>query len=303
VHRDDYEATYMVGACTDVTEVRQAERLMGQLNGELEARVRERTAELEQRTSELERRTRELEHANARLESFSYSVSHDLRAPLRAVSGFAEILSRRHREELGAKAAHFLDNIVQAAAQMGRLIDDLLAYSSLGRGALSLKPLALAEVMSRCAANVDARVKESGGVLTIAPDLPVVRGDYTLLVQTFTNLLENALTYVRPGEAPVVAVTWKDDAGFVVVRVSDNGIGISAEYFEKIFNVFQRLHTADTYPGTGVGLAVVKRALELQEGAVWVESVPGGGSTFHVRIPKASTPACKTTDHRAAPRT
>jgi PAS domain S-box-containing protein len=302
VHRDDWKASYMVGACTDMTQVRHAERIMAQLNGELETRVRERTAELEQRKSELESRTRELENANARLESFSYSVSHDLRAPLRAVSGFAEILSRRHRAELSAKAAHFLDNIVEAAAQMGRLIDDLLTYSRLGGGALKLRPIALADVMSRCAANVDARVNESGGVLAVTRDLPVIRGDYTLLVQTFTNLLENALTYVRPGGAPVVEVTWKDDDRFIVVSVSDNGIGIAADHFEKIFCVFQRLHTAEAYPGTGVGLAVVKRALELQEGDVWVESAPGVGSTFHVRIPKVSAPACKTADDLAAPR-
>lgn len=274
------EVVRWLGTSTEIEGQKRAEALLDQLNDELEARVQERTRELE---------------------SFSYSVSHDLRAPLRAISGFAQILARRHRESLSADGRHFLDNIVEASAHMGRLIDDLLSYSRLGRKAVVLKPTKLADVLAAVARNVTPRVSEYGATLHIVDDLPAVQGDWTLLSQIFTNLVDNALTYRKPGVPVTVSVTWKGVNDDVVVSVSDNGIGIEAEYFEKIFNVFQRLHSQDEYPGTGIGLAVVKKAADLQNGRVWVDSAVGAGTVFHVQLAKAQPAAVNVTPSLPAP--
>jgi signal transduction histidine kinase len=270
-------ALIYVLACRSTAADLRAEALNRTLNIELERRVQDRTNELAQRTAELEERT-------GQLESFSYSVSHDLRAPLRAVSGFAQILARRHRGSLDEEGRHFLDNIVDASGHMGRLIDDLLSYSRLGRQALVLKPVSLAVVLAEVARSLELRAADSGATLCIADDLPVVCGDRTLLSQIFTNLLDNALTYRKPDVPVKVGVTWTSVGDKVIVTVADNGIGIAPEHFDSIFNVFQRLHTQDAYPGTGIGLAVVKKAVEVQGGKIGVESMPGVGSTFRVEL-------------------
>jgi signal transduction histidine kinase len=237
--------------------------------------------ELEQRVQE---RTAQLQVANKELESFSYSVSHDLRAPLRAISGFSAIIARRHRANLNEEGQHYVDNIVQAGERMGQLIDDLLTYSRLGRAGVRREPVALAELLAEINRNLHSRLAEINGVLNIEQNLPVVIGDRTLLSQVFTNLLENAFTYYKPDVAPQVSVAYHIEDPYVVVKVTDNGIGIPPEYQEKIFNIFQRLHSEDEYPGTGIGLATVKKSVELVGGRVWVESTPDKGSTFFVRL-------------------
>jgi light-regulated signal transduction histidine kinase (bacteriophytochrome) len=258
---------------------------------QLAAQLRERNLQLEQRTRELEERSAELEAANRQLESFSYSVSHDLRAPLRAVSGFAQILSHRHRESLNEQGRHFLDNIVEASAHMGRLIDDLLSYSRIGRSAIVMRPVGLSELLADIVRRLQPRIAEAGVTLAIANDLPVVQGDATLLSQVFTNLLDNALTYRKSGLPLQVSVAWKRSGNDVIVSVTDTGIGIAERHFDAIFNVFERLHTQDAFPGTGIGLAVVKKSVDMQGGAVWVTSSVGVGSTFHVRLALAQTGA------------
>lgn len=264
-----------------VAAARQAEQLLNKLNMTLETRVTERTQQLEERSAQLEK-------TNQQLESFSYSVSHDLRAPLRAISGFSQILARRHRDELSEEGRHFLDNIVEASAHMGQLIDDLLAYSRLGRKAVALKPVALGQVLHNIGTTLQARIVETGASLYIPDDLPAVTGDYTLLTQIFTNLIDNALTYCKPGVPAQVSVQWRDTgSGQVIIGVADNGIGIAPEHFEKIFSVFQRLHSQDEYPGTGIGLAVVQKSVNMQDGRVWLESTPGSGTIFHVQLPAA----------------
>lgn len=280
-------------------ELRAHNERLAEQNRESSRQLDLRTRELESRTQELEQRTRELEaanhtllerteqlqSANAELESFSYSVSHDLRAPLRAIIGFAQILARRHQQSLSEDGRHYLDNIVQASAQMGQLIDDLLNYASLGRKAVVLKPIALVDVLAEIRRNLEPRLGETGADLRIADDLPIVRGDWTLLSQIFLNLFDNALTYRKPDVVPSIKLAWRLQGDQCVVSVADNGIGIKSEHFGRIFSVFQRLHSQEEYPGTGIGLAVVKRAATMQEGDVWVESTPGAGSTFHVQLP------------------
>ncbi len=261
-----------VAVITDISDRKIAEDKVKSLNVELERRVNERTAQLET--------------ANRELESFSYSVSHDLRAPLRAISGFAEIITRRYGKDLVAEARHYFDNIIQASERMGRLIDDLLTYSRIGRRSLRAAPIRLGEVLTHVAGNFAPRLAETGGSLTVAPDPPAVHGDRSLLDQIFTNLIQNALTYHRKGVAPLVEIAWQHEGPSIVVSVRDNGIGIAQEYFDKIFDVFQRLHSDDEYPGTGIGLSTVKKAAELLGGKVWLESQEGKGSTFYVRLPK-----------------
>lgn len=254
----------------DITERRRAEAALLQLNAELEQRVTERTARLEA--------------INTELEAFSYSVSHDLRAPLRAITGFAGILARRQRAALDEEGRHYLDNIVTAGERMSQLIDDLLTYSRLGRRAVRAHRVSLADVLAEVVAELEPRITEAGAEIRVAPDLPAVLAETGLLRQIFINLLENALVYHQPDRPPRISVTARREAGRVVVAVTDNGLGIAPEYHAQIFEMFQRLQSDDDFPGTGLGLAMVRKAAGLLGGDVGVDSAAGAGSTFWVRL-------------------
>jgi PAS domain S-box-containing protein len=269
----------------DITERKRAQDALRELADDLEVRVRDRTAELQE--------------ANRELEAFAYSVSHDLRAPLRAVSGFSDILLRRHADRLDDDGRHFLDNIVAASKHMGELIEDLLAYSRLGRGAIRLVPVPLEPVVDRLCRTFEDQLAEPGARIDIERPLATPVGDQTLVEQVVLNLVSNALTYRSEGVPPRIRVAAVRRNGTVVLSVADNGIGIPPEYHERIFDVFARLHTEEEYSGTGIGLAIARKAARLMDGEITLESAPGLGSTFSLLLPAATTtPARRTRSPR-----
>jgi PAS domain S-box-containing protein len=263
----------LVAFLDDITERKAAEAEVLRLNAELEQRVINRTAALEA--------------ANRELRSFSYSVSHDLRAPLRAVAGFAEILNQRYRDRLDETGAHYLDNVLTSSVRMGVLIDELLAYSRLGRGSIRVVPVALAPIVDHLRTVFGARTDEAGATLVVAGPLATPRGDPLLLEQILLNLVDNALTYRRPDVPPQIILSSVLRGRTVTLAVADNGIGIAPEYQERIFEVFTRLHSEGAYPGTGVGLATVRKAARLMGSDVTVASKEGEGSTFSLVLPAA----------------
>jgi signal transduction histidine kinase len=241
-------------------------------NRNLELRVAERTAAL----------TR----SNAELETFAYSVSHDLRAPLRAISGFADILRERHRPALDAEGQRYLENVKNAADRMQELIDDLLRYSRVGRETPNQEPVPLAPLLQNVTILFEPRCTH-GGEISIQEPLATPLGDARLIEDILTNLLDNAFKYQPAGQAPKVQISTKVAGSAVELRVTDNGIGIDPEYHASIFNVFQRLHTEEQYPGTGIGLAIAAKSAHLMNGTLAVEAAPGQGSTFVLRLPAA----------------
>lgn len=257
----------------EVTERERAEGEVRRLNTDLEGRVAERTAQL---TS-----------ANRELQAFSYSVSHDLRAPLRAINSFADILAKKHQQELDEEGRHYVERILANSRRMNTLIEDLLQYARTGQAAVRAVPVPLGPIAEQIAATLNERVAACGGRLEVETPLATPLGDPTLIGQVLCNLIENGLKYRREEVAPEVRLSAVEESGQVLVRVTDNGIGIEPEYHEKIFQVFQRLHSADEYPGNGIGLAIVAKSARLMNGEVSVESTPGHGSTFTVRLPLA----------------
>ncbi len=259
----------------EIRERKEAEEEIRELNRNLELRVHQRTVQLEE--------------VNKELEDFVYSVSHDLRAPLRSISGFAEIIDRRHKNSLNEEGRHYFDNIVKASRQMGDLIDDLLKFSRLGRKAIEIGNVSLDDVFEAAIETLSDPIKETDARINIPEKMPVIQADITLATHIFINLLENAVKYHQPNEPPLVDVGFEVEDPYVVVSVADNGIGIEEEYHEKIFNIFQRLHSQAEYPGTGIGLAAVKKAVQIMDGRVWVESKPGEGSVFKIKVLMATT--------------
>ncbi len=237
--------------------------------------------ELERRVAE---RTAELEVVNKELESFSYSVSHDLRSPLRAVDGFSRILEEDYSEKLDDEGRRLLKVIRDSGRKMGVLIDDLLAFSRLGR-----KPVAASEIdMAALAKEVLSELRPGGTAAQVKFDvLPRAWGDPTLVKQVWANLLSNALKFSSKREQPMVEVRgWPDDEDNVYC-VKDNGAGFDMRYYDKLFGVFQRLHSSDEFPGTGVGLAIVQRVVARHGGRAWAEGKEGDGATFFFALPKA----------------
>jgi len=227
----------------------------------------------------------ELKRSNGELEQFAYVASHDLQEPLRMVSSYTQLLMRRYGDKLDGDAREFTAFIVDGATRMKQLIEDLLAYSRVGTRDRNFKPAEAESSLRRALTNLRAAIQDSGATVT-QDKLPTIPCDEVQLAQLFQNLIGNALKFRKPDAAPAVHVGAADQGAEWEFTVRDNGIGIEPQYFERIFMVFQRLHDKGEYPGTGIGLAIVKKVVERHGGRIWVQSQPGAGTTFHFTMPK-----------------
>ena len=254
---------------------RQAEDQVRKLNADLERRVAERTAELAERAKDLER-------SNMELQQFAYVASHDLQEPLRTIASFTQLLAKRYGDKLDDKAREFIAFAVDGSKRMQTLINDLLSFSRVGTQGRRLVSVSTDAVLDAVLKNLKRGIEESRAIITRDP-LPIVLADELQLSQILQNLIGNAIKF-RRNQAATVHIGAERTASGWNISVRDNGIGVAPEHSERIFVIFQRLHTKTQYPGTGIGLAICKKIAERHGGRIWLEPTPGGGSTFTFSI-------------------
>jgi PAS domain S-box-containing protein len=264
---------FLQGIAYDITEKKQAEKVLQRLN-----------SALGEANAALARQAEELARSNAELEQFAYVVSHDLQEPLRMVSSFTQLLSKRYQGKLGADADEFIGYVVEGAVRMQHLINDLLTCSRVGRTGKGLAPTDCASVFASALANLGMAIEECGAVVTADP-LPTVLAEESQLLQVFQNLIANAIKFRKDDQPPQIHVGARRQGAEWLFWVQDNGIGIERQYGARIFLVFQRLHSRRQYPGNGIGLAICKKVVECHGGRIWLESEPGQGSTFFFTLP------------------
>ncbi len=255
---------------TDITDIRRHEREMAE-----HARVAAEHA-------------RELERSNAELEQFAYVASHDLQEPLRMVASYCQLLQRRYQSRLDADADEFIGYAVEGATRMQRLINDLLAYSRVGRRTRPHEPVPLLDVVRIALANLDTAISESSAHIDVG-QLPTILGDRSQLTQLIQNLLSNAIKF-RRDEAIEIRIEAKPHEDGWQITIADNGIGIPPEFVDRVFLIFQRLHDRSEYPGTGIGLAIAKKVVDQHGGNIWIESTPGEGTRFHFTLRAIGAP-------------
>lgn len=273
VRLDGGEITHFVGVMQDVTARKQADAEIRSLTEQLEDRVRRRTAELEA--------------ANKELEAFAYSVSHDLRAPLRHINGFLDLFSKTALPALSGEERHYLEQVVSSARHMDRLIDNLLLFSRMAQTTLQPELVDLKQLVPEAITQLEPETRGRAIRWKIA-DLPMVRADATMLRQAFFNLLSNAIKYTAPRKAAEIEISASlDDPKEIVIFVRDNGVGFDMRFADKLFGIFQRLHSSDQFAGTGIGLANVRRIILRHGGRTWAEGKTDGGATFYFSLPKS----------------
>ncbi len=292
----DKVTAYEVGGVDYITKPFHVEEVLARVNAHLSLQTMQRMMVTQNRLLQQENaarsaaeevlacRTEELARSNAELEQLAYVASHDLQEPLRMITSYLQLLEQRYKDRIDADANEFIAFAVDGAKRMQTLIDDLLAYSRLGSRARALQPTSCADIVSDALRYLGTAIEESGAKV-VCGNLPTVMGDETQLTQLFQNLIANAIKFSEDG-SQVIRIDAEDAGNAWCVSVRDNGIGIAPEYFERIFVMFQRLHSRAKYPGTGIGLALCKRIVDHHHGRIWVESEIGQGSVFKFTLPK-----------------
>ena len=265
----------LVGTVHDITDRKKAEEKL--------KKYREHLAEL------VVERTKQLQKINTELEEFAYSVSHDLRAPLRAIQSFSQILLEDYGNKFDARGKEYAKRIINSSQNMNTMIESLLSYSRLGREEVKLKPINLNKIIKEVSNQLKPKIKEKDAEVNVKSFLPKVKGHNTTLMKVISNLLINAVTFVDQDQKPKIKIWVEEHNKWVRLNIEDNGIGIAPEYQEKVFRIFERLHSVETYPGTGIGLAIVRKGVERMNGKVGLESTLGKGSKFWVELEKAGS--------------
>ncbi|MBI5188331.1 MAG: HAMP domain-containing protein [Nitrospirae bacterium] len=250
--------------------------------GNLVASFNQMAETLEEKNNLLRRVYKELADANKELEAFSYSVSHDLKAPLRGIDGFSKMLMEEYSVQINERGTHYLNRIRENIGRMSALIDDMLTLSRAGMIELQPRHVKFSDMLNNVLEDFRGEI-ESRGISIKIGDLPIIRCDSTLMQTVFSNIISNAIKFTREKEKPEIIIGFNEGNDTIFVR--DNGIGFDMQYHDKIFQVFQKLHLPEEYEGTGVGLALVKRIVDRHHGKVWAESEPGKGATFFVKLP------------------
>ena len=298
-----YKDEKVIGASAlsvDVTNIKQAEQEIKKLNEDLEQKIKHRTQELvdsqealvnlvedlNEKSELLEKSSQKIKETNKELESFTYSVSHDLKAPLRGIDGYSKLLLDLHKDSLNHEAQTFLNNIRSGTNQMNQLIEDLLTYSRLERATIRTKELDLRKLIYDVIGLYSREIKERNIKLTVDVDNAAILADYNGLTIAIRNLLENAIKFTKTIPVPIIHIKFTESKFHWVISFKDNGVGFNMAYHDRIFEIFQRLHHQEDYPGTGIGLALVNKAMARMGGAVTAKGKINSGATFYLKIPK-----------------
>jgi PAS domain S-box-containing protein len=272
IERSDNHATMVFASILDITGRKQAEQKIQKMNQELELRVQERTSQLER--------------SNKELQTFTYSVSHDLKAPLRCIDGYSRLLQELYENKLDEEGQGFIRNIREGSMQMNELIEDLLAYSRLERNALKITQIPLQDFIENVSLPYQGEIEKREIVLETHLSISFINTDQDSLAMAVRNLIENAIKFSKKDEKTKIIIGADEKPDSWIMYVQDNGIGFNMEYHKKIFEIFQRLHRVEEYPGTGIGLALVAKAMQRIGGKAWAKGRLNEGSTFYLEIPK-----------------